>query len=60
MTLEEIADEISEDLPAWQREINFAWLKQVHTTLNEGGVWGFPEQERIFVKKGEGFEEVIE
>lgn len=59
MTLEEVAASFSEDLPEWQREANLSWLKNVHRTLKEGGTWASPNLERIFTKRGDGFEEVL-
>ncbi len=57
-TIEETAASFGEDLEPWQHEINVAWLRQVHATLQEGGVWGSPELERAWIKRGEGFEEI--
>ena len=58
LTVEELADEISKGLPDWQREINLAWLWNLHDTLQEDGVWGSPGLGRVFQKKGKHFDEV--
>ena len=55
MTLDETADFISPELPKWQRDANLAFLKQVHESLNDGGIWASPALEMIFEKTEDGF-----
>ena len=60
ITIGELADEISKGLPSWQRNGNEVWLRNVHSMLKEGGVWGFPKQGRVFKRAGSGFVEITE
>ena len=59
-SIEETAKSFADDLEPWQMAVNEAWLRQVHSVLQEGGIWGSPELERVFVKQGDGFKEIFE
>ena len=59
-TVENVADSLSEGLPDWQREINLAWLWNVHDILQEGGLWGCPALNMVFIKRGPNFETIDE
>ncbi len=56
MTLDETADLISVDLPGWQRDQNLLFLRGVHRTLRDGGVWASPLLGMVFHKTAQGFE----
>ena len=56
MTLDETADFISEGLESWQRDENLKFLKNVHITLANNGVWGSPSMGLAFKRTDEGFE----
>lgn len=60
LTVEEVADRLSEGLPDWQREINLSWLWNVHDILQEGGIWGAPALDLVLRKKGMHFETIEE
>jgi len=55
LSIQEVADTFSKDLPDWQREVNLAWLTSLHGLMAEGGVWGSPGLGTIYRKKGDGF-----
>ena len=55
LTIEDVAEVINEDLPADKAEINTAWLRNLHSTLKDGGEWAWPEGFRIYRKSGDGF-----
>lgn len=60
MTLDEVADFISQDLPRCQRDENRAWLDKVHDVLTIGGMWGSPAMAMVFTKTAEGFDLVLD
>ena len=55
MSIQEVADSFSEDLPDWQKATNLKWLAGLHEMMAEGGVWGSPNLGTIYSKKGDGF-----
>ena len=55
MTIEETAETFSGGLPEWQKQANLDWLRGIHATLKDGGVWGSPELGTIYMKRGDGF-----
>ena len=55
MTIKEVVDTFSADLPDWQYGVNLAWLTNLHSLMAEGGVWASPELGTIYQKKGAGF-----
>lgn len=55
MTIEEVAETFSEELPEWQKQANLDWLRKVHASLKDGGVWVSPELGTIYTKQGNGF-----
>jgi hypothetical protein len=56
MTLDEVADRISQGLPDWQRDANLEWLREIHATLKTGGTWMYPNEGSIWEKTEEGFD----
>ena len=59
ITIDELADDISQGLPKWQRDANYRWLRNIHRVLKDRGTWIFPGQSRLFCKDGEGFREIV-
>ncbi len=39
-----------------ERAANVAFIRILHSTVKEGGVWGWPEAGRVYKKVGEGWE----
>lgn len=60
LTLEELADKISVGLPDWQRDANLQFLRSLHTSLKEDGVWMSPALGSIYTKAGDGFKLVAD
>lgn len=54
--LGEIINEFGEVTDEVQRAANVAFIKNLHSLMNEGGVWGWPAACRVYKKVGEGFE----
>lgn len=55
LTIEDVVDSFSDDLPKYQQEVNLAWLTNMHGLMREGAVWGSPNLGTIYQKKGDGF-----
>jgi hypothetical protein len=55
MTIEAVAETFSEGIPEWQKQANLNWLRMVHATLKDGGVWGSPALGTVYTKRGDGF-----
>ena len=55
LSLEEVVDTFSQNIPDWQRQINLTWLTGVHNQLKENGVWGASDLGTIYRKVGDGF-----
>ncbi len=41
-----------------ERAGNVAFIKNLHSLMKEGGVWGWPAAMKVYKKVGDGFEEV--
>lgn len=60
-TPDELAHELWGDMPEHEYEANRKFLEDVFRMLKAGGIWGWPETQRIFKKvSDEHFREVIE
>lgn len=55
LTIEEVAASFSEDIPEWQQNANLSWLRNLHSLMSDGGVWGSPDLGTIYQKSGDGF-----
>jgi hypothetical protein len=55
LSIKEVADSFSEDLPDWQRKINLDWLTSLHHLMSEGGIWGSPNLGTVYRKCGDGW-----
>jgi len=55
LSLEDVRDSFSKDLPEWQRQINLQWLGSLHNHLAEGGIWASPNLGTVYRKSGSGF-----
>lgn len=55
LSIQEVADSFSEDLPDWQKATNLKWLAGLHEMMSEGGVWGSPNLGTVYAKKGDGW-----
>ena len=55
LSIKEVADSFSEDLPVWQRKINLDWLTSLHSLMSEGGIWGSPNLGTVYRKSGDGW-----
>ena len=55
LSIQEVADSFSEDLPDWQRKINLDWLTSLHRLMSEGGIWGSPNLGTVYRKSGDGW-----
>lgn len=55
MTIEETVETFSEGLPEWQKQVNLDWLRKLHASLKDGGVWVSPELGTIYIKRDNGF-----
>ena len=55
MTLNDLADYISLDLPQWQREANLAFLVDLHRQLKPNGIWIWKSTGQIWMKIDDGF-----
>lgn len=55
LSIQEVADSFSEDLPDWQKATNLKWLAGLHDMMAEGGIWGSPNLGTIYAKKGDGW-----
>ena len=55
LTIEEVAASFSEDIPEWQQNANLNWLRNLHSLMKDGGVWGSPNLGSIYQKKGDGW-----
>lgn len=54
--LGEIINEFGMVTDEGQRAANVAFVRDLHSQLKEGGVWGWPEACRVYQKVGEGWE----
>ena len=50
MTPNELAHELWSHMPEHEYEANRKFLKEVFRMLKVGGIWGWPETQRIFKK----------
>jgi len=57
ISIKNMSQKLWGNLPTHQRLVNRNWLKQVHSSLKEGGFWMYPNQGLVFIKKGDGFVE---
>ncbi len=55
LSVKEVADSFSEDLPDWQRKINLDWLTWLTSQMSEGGIWGSPNLGTVYQKRGDGW-----
>ena len=55
MTIEATAETFSEGLPEWKKKVNLDWLRKIHASLNNGGVWISPALGTVYTKQGDGF-----
>ena len=55
LSIEDVADSFSQDLPDWQRQINLDWLTSLHRLMAEGGIWGSPNLGTVYRKCGDGW-----
>lgn len=55
LSIQEVADSFSEDLPDWQCKINLDWLTSLHHLMSEGGIWGSPNLGTVYRKSGDGW-----
>lgn len=55
MTIEEVVETFSEGLPEWQKQVNLDWLRRLHASLKDEGVWMSPELGTIYIKRDNGF-----
>jgi len=55
LSIEEVVDSFSNDLPDWQKATNLKWLTGLHDMMAEDGVWGSPNLGTIYRKRGDGF-----
>ncbi len=55
LSIKDVADSFSKNLPNWQRKKNLTWLKALHARLIEGGMWGSPNLGTIYRKSGNGW-----
>ena len=58
MSHEELNDIVSDGLPSWQARYNETFIRSVHASLKDGGVWGWPAGQRAFQRRGDGWIEV--
>ena len=56
MTLEEVADSISMNLPKWKRDANLEFLRALHGLLNDGAIWMSPALGEVYRKTNDGFD----
>lgn len=49
-------DEVTDEA---QRATNVLFITNLHNTLNEGGVWGWPAAGEIYKKKGDGWKRIL-
>jgi hypothetical protein len=56
--LGEIVNEFGYVTDETERAANVAFVVDLHSSLKEGGVWGWPAAMRHYKKVGEGWEEV--
>jgi len=55
LSIKDVRDSFSENLPEWQREINLHWLTSLHNHMAEGGIWGSPNLGTVYRKCGDGW-----
>jgi len=55
LTTEQVAATFSQDIPEWQVNANLLWLRNMHSLMAEGGVWGSPGLGTVYQKKGDGW-----
>ncbi len=55
LSIKEVADSFSEDLPDWQKATNLDWLTKLHGLMSEGGIWGSPNLGTVYRKSGDGW-----
>lgn len=55
LSIQEVADSFSQDLPDWQKQINLDWLTSLHRLMSEGGIWGSPNLGTVYRKCGDGW-----
>lgn len=62
ITIDELTDHINdfgEVTDISEQAANRIFVEGLHGILKEGGTWGWPAAEKIYRKKGEGFELVV-
>jgi hypothetical protein len=57
ISIKNLSQKLWGSLPTHQRLVNRNWLKKVHACLKEGGMWMYPNEGLVFIKKGNGFVE---
>jgi len=55
MSIKDVANSFSENLPVHQQQVNLAWLTNLHGLMSDGGIWGSPNLGTVYQKRGEGF-----
>ena len=63
ITIDELTDDINdfgEVTDISEQAANRKFIEGVHGVLKEGGIWGWPDADKVYRKKGEGFELVVE
>ena len=59
LSIEEVVESFSADLPEYQRLANYNFVVTVHASLRDGGVWASPSLGTVYTKSGEGFVELL-
>ena len=49
---DKLAELLFGDLPKYELETNRKWLKNIHSMLNDGGNWMYPNTKLMFKKFG--------
>ena len=55
LSIEEVAESFSADLPDWKKATNLKWLTGLHNMMADGAVWISPGLGTIYHKRGDGF-----
>lgn len=50
MTIEEVCEYLWSGLLEEHQVINQLWLEQLHKQLKVGGIWAYPEEQKMFRK----------
>lgn len=58
LSIYEVTESFSADLPNWQFKANLAFVEGVHASLKDGGVWMSPALGKMYARAGGGFVEL--